>query len=59
MYKFKREFTESFRNVINREEYGLFFKDDSYYVASSKEIADVMPKFLEDIKKDMMKKDKS
>ena len=58
-FKITEKFAESFRNVINRDEYGLFFSDDSYYVASSKEIADVMPKFLADIKKDMMKKDKS
>lgn len=57
-FKITEKFAETFRNVINRDEYGLFFKDDPYYVASSKEIADVMPKFLADIKKEMMKKDK-
>jgi hypothetical protein len=53
-FKITKEFAESFRNVIERKQYGILFNDP--YIASSKKIADIMPKFLADIKKDMMGK---
>lgn len=56
-FEITEQFTESFRNVIDREEYKILFNDNPYE-ASSEKVLGIMPKFLADIKKDMMKYDK-
>ena len=54
-FEITKDFIESFRNVIEQEKYELLF-NNNHYVASSEEILDIMPEFLADIKKDMIKK---
>ena len=56
-FEITEEFIESFRNVVDCEEYKILFNDNPY-IASSEKVLGIMPKFLADIKRDMMKKEK-
>lgn len=56
-FEITKEFTESFRNVIEQEKYEILFNDNPYE-ASSEDILGIMPEFLADIKKDMTKNGK-
>lgn len=56
-FEITKDFTESFRNVIEQEEYKILFNDNPYE-ASSEDILRIMPEFLADIKKDMTKNGK-
>lgn len=56
-FEITKDFIESFRNVIEQEQYEILFNDNPY-VASSEDILSIMPEFFADIKKDMIKNDK-